>query len=46
MEFDSTSLLLYLVLGIFGFCYLVATWVWIKVDAKNKMSPNEKKEDN
>jgi len=30
------SLLLFVVLGIFLFCYFVATRVWIKVDEKNK----------
>ena len=28
--------LLVIVLGIFLFCYFIATWVWIKVDKKNK----------
>ena len=28
--------LLVIVLGIFLFCYFIATWVWIKVDKKNR----------
>tara|TARA_B100000401_G_C52636361_1_gene638528 strand:+ start:421 stop:561 length:141 start_codon:yes stop_codon:yes gene_type:complete len=43
MELTSYSLLLYLVLGIFIFCYFVGTWVWIKVDKK---SLEESSEDN
>ena len=34
--------LLFIVLGIFLFCYFVATRVWIKVDAKNKQLSSEK----
>ena len=34
--------LLFTVLGIFLFCYFVATRVWINVDAKNKQSSSEK----
>ena len=34
--------LLFTVLGIFLFCYFVATRVWIKVDAKNKQLSPEK----
>ena len=34
--------LLFTVLGIFLFCYFVATRVWIKVDAKNKQLSSEK----
>ena len=34
--------LLFVVLGIFLFCYFVATRVWIKVDAKNKHLSSEK----
>ena len=34
--------LLFTVLGIFLFCYFVATRVWIKVDAKNKHLSSEK----
>ena len=36
------SFLLFIVLGIFLFCYLVATRVWIKVDKQNKQSSSEK----
>ena len=36
------SYLLFIVLGIFIFCYFVATIVWIKVDKKNKQSSSEK----
>ena len=36
------SLLLFIVSGIFLFCYFVATRVWIKVDKKNKQSSSEK----
>ena len=36
------SFLLFIVLGIFLFCYFVATRVWIKVDAKNKHLSSEK----
>ena len=36
------SLLLFVVLGIFLFCYFVATRVWINVDEKNKKSSSEK----
>jgi len=35
------SYLLFIVLGIFLFCYFVATRVWIKVDEKNKESSSE-----
>ena len=36
------SYLLFLVLGIFLFCYFIATRVWIKVDEKNKqLEPNK-----
>ena len=34
--------LLFTVLGIFLFCYFVATRVWINVDEKNKKSSSEK----
>ena len=34
--------LLFIVLGIFLFCYFVATRVWINVDAKNKQLSSEK----
>ena len=30
------SLLLFLVLAIFLFCYILTTWVWFKVDERNK----------
>ena len=33
---SAYSYLLFIVLGIFLFCYFVATRVWIKVDEKNK----------
>ena len=36
------SYLLFIVLGIFIFCYFVATRVWIKVDKQNKQSSSEK----
>ena len=36
------SYLLFIVLGIFIFCYFVATRVWIKVDKQNKQSSFEK----
>ena len=36
------SYLLFIVLGIFLFCYFVATRVWIKVDKQNKQSSSEK----
>jgi len=36
------SFLLFIVSGIFLFCYFVATRVWIKVDKKNKQSSSEK----
>ncbi len=35
------SYLLFIVLGIFLFCYFVATRVWIKIDEKNKKSSSE-----
>ena len=39
------SYLLFIVLGIFLFCYLIATRVWIKVDKKNlELSTNKDKE--
>jgi len=43
------SLLLFLVLAIFLFCYILTTWVWFKVDERNKKQTNnnnisEKKE--
>jgi len=39
---DAYSYLLFIVLGIFIFCYFVATRVWIKVDKQNKQSSSEK----
>ena len=36
------SFLLFIVLGIFLFCYFVATRVWIKVDKQNKQTSSEK----
>ena len=41
MEFDSETLLLYLVLGMYLFCYFVTTWVWIKSDERNRNSSLE-----
>ena len=35
MEFTSETLLLYLVLGMYLFCYFLITWVWIKTDERN-----------
>ncbi|PPR49315.1 MAG: hypothetical protein CFH15_01241 [Alphaproteobacteria bacterium MarineAlpha5_Bin5] len=46
MDFTSQTLLLYLVLGIFLFCYFLATWVWIKVDEKNSDEKYQKDQDN
>ena len=45
MEITSQSLLLYLVIGIFLFCYFIATRVWIKVDERNKESNSETTQD-
>jgi len=39
---SAYSFLLFIVLGIFLFCYFVATRVWINVDAKNKQLSSEK----
>ena len=39
------SFLLFIVLGIFLFCYFVATRVWIKVDKQNKQLSSEKNVD-
>ena len=39
------SFLLFIVLGIFLFCYFVATRVWIKVDKQNKQSSSESEKD-
>ena len=41
MEFNSQTLLLYLVLAIFIFCYFIATRVWIKVDEQNRESSSK-----
>ena len=41
MEFTAYSLLLYLVLAIFVFCYFVLTRVWIKVDERNENSSSD-----
>ena len=41
MELTAYSLLLYLVLAIFLFCYFIATRVWIQVDENNKTSSNK-----
>ena len=46
MEFTAYSLLLYLVLAIFIFCYFVLTRVWIKVDQRNEETSNEATKDN
>ena len=40
------SYLLFLVLGIFLFCYFIATRVWIKVDEKNKQLEPDKDNNN
>ena len=40
------SFLLFLVLGIFLFCYFIATRVWIKVDEKNKLLEPDKDSNN
>ena len=40
------SYLLFLVLGIFLFCYFIATRVWIKVDEKNKKLEPDKDSNN
>ena len=39
---SAYSFLLFIVLGIFLFCYFVATRVWINVDVKNKQLSSEK----
>ena len=41
MEFTSQSLLLYLVLAIYLFCYFLATWVWMKVDERKNDTETE-----
>ena len=40
------SFLLFIVLGIFLFCYFIATRVWIKVDEKNKQLEPDKDSNN
>ena len=45
MTITAYSLLLYIVLAIFLFCYFTATRVWIKVDERNR-SLSEEKNDN
>ena len=40
------SYLLFIVLGIFLFCYFIATRVWIKVDEKNKKLEPDKDSNN
>jgi len=39
----SYSILFFSVIGIFVFCYFIATRVWIKVDKENKESKNQPK---
>ncbi len=46
MEFTAYSLLLYLVLAIFIFCYFVLTRVWIKVDERNEKNSQDSTENN
>jgi len=46
MELTSESILLYLVLAIYLFCYFVATRVWIKVDERNKEASSNTNQDN
>ena len=46
MELTSESILLYLVLAIYLFCYFVATRVWIKVDERNKETSSNTNQDN
>ena len=41
MTITAYSLLLYVVLAIFLFCYFTATRVWIKVDEKNNKKTKE-----
>ena len=41
MEFNSETLLLYLVLGMYLFCYFLITWVWIKADKRNRDSSSK-----
>ena len=46
MELTAYSLLLYLVLAIFIFCYFVLTRVWIKVDQRNEENSENSSENN
>ena len=46
MIITAYSLLLYIVLAIFLFCYFVATRVWIKVDERNRKLSREKNNGN
>jgi len=46
MIITAYSLLLYIVLAIFLFCYFVATRVWIKVDERNRKLPREENDSN
>ncbi len=46
MELTSESILLYLVLAIYLFCYFVATRVWIKVDERNKETSSNTNQEN
>ena len=42
MTITAYSVLLYIVLAIFLFCYFTATRVWIKVDERNRSLSKEK----
>ena len=42
MIITAYSVLLYIVLAIFLFCYFTATAVWIKSDERNKSHPTKK----
>ena len=46
MEFNSDTLLLYLVLGMYLFCYFLITWVWIKADKRNRNLSSEENQNN
>ena len=46
MIITAYSLLLYIVLAIFLFCYFVATRVWIKVDERNRKLSREENDSN
>jgi len=41
MPITAYSVLLYIVLAIFLFCYFTATRVWIKVDERNRLLSKE-----